>query len=182
MITRSKAAQIHVPREMFFSDLGALVRFARFTAQRGVWNGRDNQRSRELIRACSHRYQVRPGLLCGVLFTRDAGCHGPNEWTNPDYELSFHLTLGFQDEITQAPVPYLKKEGETIARAFFGEDVALTWLEPPCSAAGKANAVWHYRLFCDAGWNPIKPRGEVYSRVWMPEGWKPFSDLHGDHD
>jgi hypothetical protein len=23
--------------------------------------------------------------------------------------------------------------------------------------------LWHYRLFCDFFWNPIKPRGEVYN-------------------
>jgi hypothetical protein len=35
------------------------------------------------------------------------------------------------------------------------------------------------RLFCDAGWQPIKPRGEVYSRHLTEKGWRTFSEIHG---
>ena len=40
--------------------------------------------------------------------------------------------------------------------------------------------VYHYRLFCDEGWQPLKPRGEVYTRDFIEKGWKSFSELHAD--
>src|SRR5262249_14385874 len=46
---------------------------------------------------------------------------------------------------------------------------------------GRKLDVWHYRLFCDPGWQPIKPRGEVYSRELTEAGWKSYSDLSEEH-
>lgn len=43
----------------------------------------------------------------------------------------------------------------------------------------KKAGVFHYRLFCDVNWNPIMPRGEVYSTKFTELGWKSFSELHG---
>ncbi len=68
---------------------------------------------------------------------------------------------------------------EQLARAFSGADARLTWIEGPYSPEGRNRDVWHYRLFCDEGWAPFIPRGEVYSRDWTPAGWRSFSDIHG---
>jgi hypothetical protein len=57
----------------------------------------------------------------------------------------------------------------------FGDDARLTWIEAPATPEGRALGVWHYRLFCDAGWQPLKPRGEVYTRR-MPADWLSFSE------
>jgi hypothetical protein len=66
---------------------------------------------------------------------------------------------------------------EKLLRMFFGEDRKLLWCEPPYTDVGKRNDTWHYRLFCNVAWQPIKPRGEVYSKEFTAAGWKSYSDL-----
>lgn len=66
------------------------------------------------------------------------------------------------------------------ARLFFGEDLKKAWFEPPHSVEGKRCDVLHVRLFCDNNWQPIKPRGEVYSTELTEVGWKSFSELGAD--
>jgi hypothetical protein len=34
-------------------------------------------------------------------------------------------------------------------------------------------------VFCDERWQPILPRGEVYSREFTEKGWKSFSEMNG---
>lgn len=58
------------------------------------------------------------------------------------------------------------------------ENRRLLWCEAPYSEQGKRNEVYHYRLFCDKNWQPIMPRGEVYSKQFTELGWKSFSELH----
>jgi len=106
-----------------------------------------------------------------VIFTRDAGYHSCGWWKNPDYEQCYHLSISFEDG-------YLARRAEVLAKAFFGDDVRLLWIEPPHTAKGKQLEVWHYRLFCDPAWKGIKPCGEVYSPR-MPKGWMSFSEKHG---
>ena len=69
-----------------------------------------------------------------------------------------------------------------IARAFWPRDATMAWIEKPYTPEGRRIDVWHYRLFCDAAWEPILPRGEVYSRDLTGAGWRSFSDIHGDVD
>ncbi len=61
---------------------------------------------------------------------------------------------------------------------FFGNNRRLLWCEPPYSKQGKQVEVYHYRLFCDENWQPIMPRGEVYSKQFTELGWKSYSELH----
>ncbi|MNL61322.1 hypothetical protein D3C87_1852290 [compost metagenome] len=68
---------------------------------------------------------------------------------------------------------------EKWAKAFYGDEVKNLWIEPPYTEVGKEHGVYHYRLFCDEAWKPMKPRGEVYSKDWTPADWKSFSDIHG---
>lgn len=37
--------------------------------------------------------------------------------------------------------------------------------------------VQHWRLFADEHWNPILPRGEVYSSKFTEIGWKSASEI-----
>jgi hypothetical protein len=62
-------------------------------------------------------------------------------------------------------------------RAFFGDDARYTWLESAKSDAGKRRGVEHFRLFCDATWKPILPRGEVYSTEFTELGWRSASQV-----
>jgi hypothetical protein len=60
--------------------------------------------------------------------------------------------------------------------AFFGEHVRLLWAESPKSLEGRRVGVWHWRLFCNERWEPIHPRGEVYSTELTEIGWQSWSE------
>ena len=134
-------------------------------ALHGVFDGTKN--TMNYMQQCRHAV---PQIGALLILTRDVGYHSGGWWKNPDYERCWHLSMSFDDG-------FARDRGDAIARRVFGHDVLLTWIEPPYSAQGKAREVWHYRLFCDPGWAPIKPTGEVYSRR-MPAGWRSFSELH----
>lgn len=162
-----------------FNSLDVLVPFARLRAMRGIYDGRPSPRTMALIEACSHVLTIDPARYATVLYTRDAGHHSSGWWKNPDYERCLHLSLAYRNRLTGQPIDHDPGRSAEIARAFFGDDARRTWLEGPYSPEGKAAAVWHYRLFCDPAWNPLTPRGEVYSREDTPADWKSFSEVHG---
>jgi hypothetical protein len=161
-----------------FTNLGPLSAYAKMRAQRGIFDG--TKRTAWLVDYCRHRFKVYPDTHAVLVYTRDTGHHSSGWWKNPDYERCLHLSISFVGVPGDEPLPFDKKQAESIARFFFGDDVSKCWIEPPYSDIGKAQDVWHYRLFCDAGWQPIAPRKEVYSREFTEAGWKSFSDLHGD--
>lgn len=115
-----------------------------------------------------------------LFFTRDGGMHSSGWFKNPDYERCYHLSLSFRDPETGASAPFDRRAAAVWLRVFFGEHERLTWCESPKTEHGKALGVWHWRLFCDEHWQPIKPRGEVYSRELTEAGWQSWSDRHGD--
>lgn len=119
-----------------------------------------------------------------LMFTRDEGMHSCGWWKNPDYERCYHLTLSFRDPVTFEPAPQNKRLAFRWVKAFFDDDINLLWCEPPYSRNGRLLDVWHYRLFCDPAWEPIKPRGEVYSRELTEAGYKTFSEIayHRERD
>lgn len=63
-------------------------------------------------------------------------------------------------------------------KAFYGDDRRYVWAESPKTEAGRQSDVWHFRVFCDASWRPIVPRGEVYSRELTEVGWQSWSEQH----
>lgn len=121
-------------------------------------------------------------MLIGVtaIYTRDVGHHTSGWWKNPDYERCRHLTMSFFDPETREPRPRDRKLTDGLIDRLFAWDKAWLWCEPPHTDFGKAADIWHYRLFCNAGWQPIKPRGEVYSRELTEAGWKSFSDVQAE--
>ena len=117
-----------------------------------------------------------------LIYTRDTGHHSSGWWKNPDYERCRHLSVSFFDPLTMMPDGFKRDRALDWARLMFGDDVSKLWIEPPYTIDGKLRGVHHYRLFCDAGWQPIIPRGEVYSTEFTELGWKSFSEIHGgDH-
>ena len=135
-------------------------------AQGGVFTGTElNSSYFESCRWWLERFE------CIAILTRDTGYHSCGWWKNPDYERCYHLSVSFPGGAKRKYIEYILKE-------LFGYDRRLLWCEPPYSEAGKQAGVWHYRLFCDEGWQPIKPRGEVYGRDFTEPGWKSFSELH----
>lgn len=108
---------------------------------------------------------------CQIIFTRDVGHHTCGWWKNPDYERCYHLSISF-------PGGRNKIALEKIIDGLFSSNKKKIWIEPPYSEHGKSKEVWHYRLFCDALWQPIIPRGEVYSKEFTEKGWKSYSEIN----
>ncbi len=128
----------------------------------------DGQTSTQYFRDCSwwiEQYE------CQIIFTRDIGHHSSGWWKNPDYERCYHLSISF-------PGGSNKFALSKIIQGLFGDNKNKLWIEPPYSDDGKRKGVWHYRLFCDANWQPIIPRGEVYSKEFTESGWKSYSEVH----
>lgn len=115
-----------------------------------------------------------------LFFTRDGGMHTSGWFKNPDYERCYHLSISFRDPETGQPAPFDRHSAEVWVTAFFGDDQRYAWMEGPKTPDGKKCDVWHWRVFCDEHWQPIKPRGEVYSRELTAAGWESWSDRHGD--
>lgn len=165
---------------MIWTNLEALVAFARRRAMRRLYDGHVNEANIELMRACAHRFeQPLRDRAAFILFTRDVGHHSAGWWKNPDYERCLHLSLSHQDPRSGARRPHDRGFFAELSQAFFGADARKCWIEGPYSPEGKVADVWHYRLFCDEGWQPILPRGEVYSKEFTEAGWKSFSEIHG---
>lgn len=147
-------------------------------AQSGTWDGGAITR---YFDACRLVVQLDEELSCVAALTRDYGHHSSGWWKNPDYERCLHLSLSFLVFSRLVGVePTRLPRDEAITRRFvecvFGSNKRLLWCEPPYSAEGKRCDVWHYRLFCDEGWNALKPRGEVYGKELTEAGWMSFSD------
>lgn len=134
-----------------------------FAANKFPWNGRDQVPSQ-----CTWCLEAYPAT---VVFTKESGYHSSGWWKNPDYERCLHLSIAFQGGNE-------KKALATILDNLFGQHKNWIWIEPPFSDHGKKVGVWHYRLFCDEHWQPIKPRGEVYNTQFTERGWKSFSELN----
>ncbi len=163
-----------------FTSLDALVNFAKLRAERGLYNGKVNEYSRQLIGDCTHWYEDKTrGQRAIIIYTRDVGHHSSGWWKNPDYERCLHLSLSVRDAVTQQPLPRERKLFQEISEAFFRAEARKAWIEGPYSPEGKQSDVWHYRVFCDPSWTPIMPRHEVYSREFTEIGWKSFSEIHG---
>jgi hypothetical protein len=135
----------------------------KYAASQTIWDG-----STQIPDSCRWLLEAYPATVC---FTRDTGYHSCGWWKNPDYERCWHLSISFRGGNE-------KKALNQILDNLFGQYKNLIWVEPPYSKEGKSLEVWHYRLFCDENWQPIKPRGEVYNTHFTERGWKSFSELH----
>lgn len=157
-----------------------IVAQLRSAALTGTYNGLlQTMHEHAYIHRCRRTTMLHNGTAIRLLFTRDEGHHALGWWKNPDYERCFHLSVSFcyPDE---SPASYDFQEAKRWARMFYGHDLRWVWVEPPYSDAGKARDVHHYRLFTDPGWQPLKPRGEVYTKEFTEAGWKSFGELHGE--
>lgn len=169
----------HQPWPVFFTELLPLVSFAKLRAKRGIYEGRADKATMQLIRRCSHLYSINPEVSARLIYSRDRGHHSNGWWKNPDYERCLHLSISFCVNPTDQALPFDRRHAQTIAEAFFESDTRKCWVEPPYSSEGKHADVHHYRLFCDQSWTPILPRGEVYNRDFTEVGWRSFSEIHG---
>lgn len=135
----------------------------------------DSPGAMDLIDRCRAEYRQR-GLTTCLIFTMDEGMHSIGWWKNPDYERCWHLTLSYWYP-NGTVAPHQPRESHEWVEMFFYPHAEWVWTEPPHSEPGKRKNVWHYRLFADAGWQPIFPQGEVYSRLRTEAGWRSFSEV-----
>lgn len=111
-----------------------------------------------------------------LLFTRDIGYHSCGWFKNPDYERCYHLSLSFWDMQTKQPRPYEYKLARTWVNIFYGDWTRYIWTES--NHRPIPSTPHHYRVMCDPAWQPIIPRGEVYSTEFTELGWKSYSELN----
>lgn len=141
-------------------------------AETGIFDG-TNEITQYFLSCKGHDFKT--GTI--LIFTRDTGMHSSGWWKNPEYERCYHLSMSFRHILTGEYMPFNTKIAFTYVKAFFGDDYKKTWCEPPHSDDGKIADCWHYRLFCDENWQPIQPRGEVYSKTLTEAGFKTFSEV-----
>ena len=127
----------------------------------------------------ARRFHLESGTV--LLFTRDTGHHTSGWWKNPDYERCFHLSLSFWEDIKEGKSrPYEHLLAYAWAKAFYGDWTRYIWEEGSHYRRSHDPEVRHYRVFCDPAWQPIIPRGEVYTREFIEAGWKSWSDRQYD--
>lgn len=148
-----------------------MVKSLKAASIRGVWDGKGRT---PYFASCR---QVDYKLGISAMLTRDAGYHSSGWWKSPDYERCLHLSLSFFDPETGSPRPRDARQTKQLLSMVFAHNQRLLWCEPPYSDQGKRQDIWHYRLFCDPGWGPIMPRGEVYNTELTEAGWRSFSDV-----
>jgi len=143
-------------------------------ASRCVFAGGASPFDNRVIARCRSVDAVTATRIC---FTRDVGYHSSGWWKNPDFERCLHLSLSPTPSSILTRAELSRETQRLWVEAFFRGETRRTWAEPAFTPAGKAAGVWHFRLFCDEGWQPITPRGEVYSRELTEAGWKSTSEL-----
>lgn len=141
-------------------------------AARWIYDG--TERTYHVVDRCKGWHMATGTLL---IYTRDNGLHSSGLFKNPQYERSFHLSLSFRDPATFAPIGRDQKLSKEWVDLFFGRNARKLWVESPTYREGKASDVYHYRLMADGGWNPLLPKGEVYSKEFTAAGWKSWSDV-----
>jgi hypothetical protein len=174
------------------------IKLIRQRAQTGITTGRDRRpMERAYLDRCTH-FHWRTGTI--VMFTRDIGHHTGGWFKNPDFERCRHLSLSFRtlfperdpaslanvatlgrlmrmSDTVMPLVPFQPRLADEWIKLIHGDDRRWAWEEGPFSPEGKEVGVRHYRVFCDAAWQALKPRGEVYSRDLTERGWKSYSDV-----
>lgn len=165
------------------TKLAAFIHALKREAWTGFWNGTEEAALTPVIMKGKTResYFMRCRMVdfkLGIvgIFTRDVGYHSSGWWKNPDYERCYHLSLSFFDPESRQARPRDKGLTAMVLDGLFARDKRLIWCEPPYTAEGKRDDVWHYRLFCDKAWTPIKPRGEVYGKELTEANWLSWSD------
>lgn len=162
------------------SVIDRVCRVAKSRANSGLWDGTTGPT--RYFESCRHCFATSPETGCLFLFTRDVGHHACGWWKNPDYERCYHLSISHYVVGSHERLPRNVVVNRMLIDRVYDTHQDKLWAEPPYSDEGKRNDVWHYRLFCDAAWSPILPRGEVYSKEFTEQGWLSWSDAKAaDH-
>jgi hypothetical protein len=160
---------------------GPALRRLKRNALRFPWDGRGAPPDRQRIPIF---LPEEPDRILSVLLTFDVGYHNCGWWRNSLYDRCWHLST----TILKRGVRVLEAALETpelwevqgLARAAFGDDVRVGWVEPPASSfdlhrtAPQSRHVYHVRIFVDPKTGQaIQPTGEVYDLVPFEDGTSP---------
>lgn len=162
--------------------MAAVAGELRRRAKHGLWDGRVTPEGRRYMRHCTLDDE---STATRLIFTRDTGHHSSGWLKNPDYERCFHLSTSPRPGliVTLGDRQLADPDRQTMARwvrAFYGEAERHVWAESPKSPEGRRLGVWHWRVFCDEHWQPITPRGEVYSLEFTEVGWRSASQVFAE--
>lgn len=158
----------------------SIATLMRLNAWRSTFDGTMSPRAEWYVTRICRRIDATTGTV--LIFTRDTGHHTSGWMKNPDYERCLHLSLTAIPPRIVLPSGAQRVELDTKTkaawlRAFFGAEARYTWEESAKSREGERAGVVHYRLFCDAAWVPLMPRGEVYSSEFTEKGWRSASQV-----
>jgi hypothetical protein len=165
------------------AEMSLIAASMRRRAAMGTWDGRRQPVLDPYFRSCVRDHDATGTRL---ILTRDVGHHASGWFKNPDYERCLHLSVSSYDLVATMAHPLAApqatgsldwKIARLWAEAVFGKHLPLAWVESPKSDAGKERDVWHWRLFCDEHWQPLLPRGEVYTLDFTEKGWKTHSQV-----
>ena len=174
-----------------------IIRAIHLEASRGIVRGQDRlPHEAALYRRCTH---LHPQSGTQIIYTRDAGHHTSGWMKNPEFERCRHLSLSFRAPMPNWPAnrsanpyalarigalpdaaPWDSRTADTWIAAILGDAARYAWHEGPFSQTGKAAGVQHWRVFCNPAWEPIMPRGEVYSTDLTEAGWRSWSEVQGE--
>lgn len=143
-------------------------------ARTGLWNGMDWT---SYFMNCSWWLE---NDNMSMILTRDHMHHESGWWKNPDYERCWHLSMAFYHPDKSRKNKDIKLT-EKWLDLIYRKNKTYVWSEPPWSDSGKRNDSWHYRVFVDENWQPIIPRGEVYTKKFTEPGWLSYSELQAYH-
>lgn len=166
-------------------EMAAVAAAMRARATFGALHGFDSPAERIYMASCR---LVHDATRTTLIFTRDTGHHTSGWFKSPDYERCTHLSVSPAPEspsglivprrLRRPQVGELDRAmHERWVRAFYPDDIDKLWAESPKTEAGKRVGVWHWRCFCDELWQPIIPRGEVYSTELTEKGWMTGSEV-----
>lgn len=141
----------------------------------GIWNGDESFESVQYRERCTF-YDPANGV--SVIYTREEGYHSSGWFKNPQCERCHHISIGFKDPATMEPIDHNHAFANQLVAAILGaRNIKKVYIESPVTGQGKSFDIWHYRVWCDANWEPIVPQGEVYSKDLTEAGWKSWSDV-----
>jgi hypothetical protein len=142
----------------------------------GEFNGMMTSGAAYYLESCK-AFHAASGTL--LIYTRDTGHHTSGWFKNPEFERCLHLSMSFREPFDMRKP---RQHDWTLAaewcELFFGESKRMAWQEGPKSDVGINLEVEHWRVFCNENWQPIHPKGEVYSLEFTKKGWKSWSELH----
>jgi hypothetical protein len=148
----------------------------KLAATAGTFGGVMNSWGAAYLESCKALHRSTGSLL---IFTRDTGHHTSGWFKNPQFERCLHLSLSFREPSDwRQPRDFDKALAAEWCEIFFADDRRYIWAESPKTPDGKVLQVNHYRVFTDEYWQPMIPRGEVYSTELTEKGWKSWSELH----